>query len=38
MGVLVLLLAAAAYVLNLDRVAVPVAGGQKSAPMAPGKP
>jgi hypothetical protein len=34
----VLLLAAAAYVLNLDQIIVPVAGGQKPQPTAPGKP
>jgi len=37
-AVVVLLIAAAAYVLNLDRIDVPVAGGQKPAATAPGKP
>ena len=37
-AVFVLLLAAAAYVLNLDRMDVPVAGSQKPAPTVPGKP
>jgi hypothetical protein len=37
-AVLVLLLAAAAYVLNLDRVDVPVSGSSKAAPTGPGKP
>jgi hypothetical protein len=37
-AVAVLLLAAAAYVLNLDRVLVPVAGIPPVAPTAPRKP